>query len=112
MINAHYLTTSDNGDKLELEARIKKLEQVLVFSCPPVPNPYSMFPSDVIVKKGKAGDYDSCDICPFPGCELSVVELQKENIPKTTLIAADKERIELAYDSNIYTIYFKNHLRD
>ncbi|VVB82882.1 Uncharacterised protein [uncultured archaeon] len=108
MINATYLVRNEE-DLKEIKGKIKKLEKVISFSCPPVPNPNNMFPENVIVKKGRAGDYDSCDISPFPGCELSLINLQKENISKPEIDLANQERIVLSYDSDIYTIYFKNN---
>ncbi len=108
MIHAHYLIR--NQEELsELKSKIEKLERVVAFSCPPVPNPNNTSPDYIIVKKGTAGDYDSCDICPFPGCELSLIDLQRENISKPEVNVASQERIQLIYDSNIYTIYFKNN---
>lgn len=109
MINASYLTRGKE-ELSRLEGKIKKLEQVMAFSCPPVPNPDNMNPGYVIVSKGEAGNYESCDICPFPGCELSLIDLQKENVPKPIVDVANSERIQLTYDSDIYTIYFKNNL--
>ncbi|VVB82868.1 Uncharacterised protein [uncultured archaeon] len=109
MINAYYLTKGKE-ELSKLEDKIKKLGQVVAFSCPPVPNPNNMNPDYVIVRKGKAGDYESCDICPFPGCELSLIDLQKENIQKPIVNVASPERIQLTYDSNIYTIFFRNNI--
>jgi len=105
MIRAHYLVR--NQEELsELKNKVGKLEGVITFSCPPVPNPNNMYPEDVIIKKGRSGAYDSCDICPFPGCELRIIDLQRENIKKPEVGIASQEKILLIHDSDIYTIYF------
>jgi hypothetical protein len=109
MIDAFYLVTKEE-ELTELKSKIKKLEQVIGFSCPPINNPDNMNPRYIIVKKGRAGDFDSCNICPFPNFELSLIDLQKKGIKKPQIDVADSERIILTYQSDVYVINFRNNL--
>ena len=105
--NLHYLVQS--RDDLEaLEKKIGKLSEHYGFHCHPIGDDDII--NSTVIARMRIGSPPDYTISPFPGCELSLIDLQQkiEDISKMPRVRkSGSEMTVLTIGKDMYTVYHR-----